>query len=94
MPEALISRETLTYLGLSVSKGDEVWHGWTIRFGREIDPAPDGYVVDHITFIKFIFKEVTGEMGPWYSEDTTGESDAEWRERLDNAALHWTPKMP
>ncbi|OTB06710.1 hypothetical protein M426DRAFT_106662 [Hypoxylon sp. CI-4A] len=55
IPTALISRETLNYLGLSQDKANELWDTWTnwlaVCNGRETDP-PDGYL--QFTFYYFI----------------------------------------
>ena len=84
IPEALISRETLTHVGLSASKGDEIWGQWTDWPAdgprREID-ADDGGL--QVSFPDFIIGRVTRGNKP----DTIGESDTEWRECLDTCGI-------
>ncbi len=84
IPKALISRETLTHVGLSASKGDEIWGQWTNWPAdgprREID-ADDGGL--QVPFLDFIIGHATRGNKP----DTIGESDIEWRECLDTCGI-------
>ncbi|KAK4224182.1 hypothetical protein QBC38DRAFT_485965 [Podospora fimiseda] len=82
IPEALISRETLTYVGISTSKGDEVWRQW-IHWPadgprREID-RDDGGFEGRVSLYDFIIDCVAGDDKP----DTIGESKTEWLQCLD-----------
>ncbi|KAK3353260.1 hypothetical protein B0T25DRAFT_544093 [Lasiosphaeria hispida] len=75
IPVYLISQETLTHVGLSASKAEQLWSTWTNwptdGPGRETD-ADDGGL--QVSFLDFITGHVTRSGIP----DTTGEDDTEW----------------
>ncbi|KAI3316584.1 hypothetical protein HD806DRAFT_517201 [Xylariaceae sp. AK1471] len=78
IPEVLISRETLLYVGFSETKATELWDEWTNwpSFGprREIDADDGGLQVDFVDFITGTFD---GRI------DAIEDSDSQWR-----ACLH------
>ncbi|KAK3943324.1 hypothetical protein QBC46DRAFT_420745 [Diplogelasinospora grovesii] len=82
IPEVLISRETLTHVGLSEAKATELWGEWsnwpTSGIRRETD-ADDGGL--EMTFIDFIISRVTAV------NDITDESDLQWRACLNACGI-------
>jgi hypothetical protein len=74
IPVALISYETLVYVGLSEAKATELWSQWTNWPAqgprRETDPENGGFVV---TFKDFIIGSFENRV------DAASDSEQEWR---------------
>ena len=82
IPIALISRDTLSFVGLSNIKADEIWDQWTnwpsFPPSREIDPDDGG---PQIPFFDFI----CGQLENY--KDVDGDDDAKWRQCLDQCGI-------
>jgi hypothetical protein len=84
IPDILISKETLIYVGFNTTKADELWKCWSNwpAHGpqREVDNDDGGL---QVTFEDFI----TLHMGSGGSPDTDSEEDLEWTACLTSYGL-------
>lgn len=82
IPVALISSETLVYVGLSEVKATELWNQWTNwpaqGARRETDPDDGGFIV---TFKEFIIGSFENQA------DATNENVEEWRACLNRCGI-------
>lgn len=88
IPEDLISRETLLYVGLSENKATELWHRWINwpAFGprREIDVDDGGL---QVTFIDYILGTLENQV------DTAEDDDAAWNACLSTCGIDVTVQV-
>lgn len=82
IPVALISYETLVYVGLSEAKATELWNQWTSWPAqgplRETDPDDGGWIV---TFKDFIIGSFENRV------DAVDDNDQEWRACLNRCGV-------
>lgn len=82
IPEQLVSRATLEYVGFSERKAGNLWSQWTALLSqgvsRETDPDNGGL---QMTFLEFIISSF--ETG----NDTFGEDDQQWRQLMETFGL-------
>ncbi|KAJ9193586.1 hypothetical protein DTO164E3_7842 [Paecilomyces variotii] len=82
IPVALISYETLVYVGLSEAKATELWNQWTSWPAqgplRETDPDDGGWIV---TFKDFIIGSFENRV------DAADDNDQEWRACLNRCGV-------
>ncbi|KAI0148472.1 hypothetical protein GGR57DRAFT_241717 [Xylariaceae sp. FL1272] len=83
IPDELISKETLRYLGLSDAKATEIWSIWGSwpNYGprRETDPDND---LPQVMFLDFVLAQVDKVQEAWRDDDT------EWFACLENCGVH------
>ncbi|KAK7418208.1 hypothetical protein QQZ08_011361 [Neonectria magnoliae] len=79
IPEHLISRETLNYLGFDDGAADTIWSRWVNwgpDQGREIDGGP-------VTFLSMSEAYITGA-----GEDVTSDDDTTWRTSMASIGIN------
>ncbi|KAK0738225.1 hypothetical protein B0T18DRAFT_394548 [Schizothecium vesticola] len=82
IPDILISRETLVYIGLSNENADEKWDQWTNwpQYGppKETDAADED---DQVSFFDFILGPIKRK------DDTIDETDQNWHKCMDDCGI-------
>ncbi len=88
IPAAIISLESLSYIGLSDETADKLWSEWTnwpaTGPGRETDPD-DGYGLQ-VSFIDYIIGHLKSQGTDTNNDDDNG--DDVWRASLGTFGLH------
>ncbi|KJK73989.1 hypothetical protein H634G_10720 [Metarhizium anisopliae BRIP 53293] len=83
IPDAIISRESLNYLGLSTHMADVIWNTWInwppYGFGREVDTSTGLYV----TFIDYIILAHVQK-----AKDVHEDDDFKWRQCIDECGMN------
>jgi len=82
IPDILISRETLIYIGLSNENADKKWDQWTNwpQYGppRETDAANEE---DQVSFFDFILEPIKTK------DDASDETDPNWYKCMDDCGI-------
>lgn len=82
IPNAIISREALNYLGFSTHMADTIWNKWMTwppGFGREVDPSYGGL---QVTFIDFIILAHVEK-----AKDVDEDDDSRWRQCIKECGM-------
>lgn len=78
IPQRLISKATLEYVGFSADKATAIWNSWS-DFGQATDDYGDGEIMSLLDFIT----------GPFDSRGDNGDdgNDEQWRRTMDSFGL-------
>lgn len=88
IPEVLISRDTLTYVGLSDARATELWQQWCARpvEGPSLVVGEPNHGIDEVlanSFLKFILSQTKREPDVYDEDD-----DAPWRAYYNSCGIN------